>query len=240
MSLRIKLIQFLIDLNEKLIFYPRLKAHYKSLVNGSSPLIIDVGANKGQSIVFFLKNYPKATIYAFEPNKVLYERLIKTFGHLPNIKLINKGVSNIVGTLTLKETVTDETSTFEELNYDSKYLKLKSQVLGVSPENIVSKSYEVDVTTLKDFFLENNIANVDVLKIDTEGHEFKCLQGLFATNVMFNVQIIQLENHRDDMYLNNDEQERIAPYLNSNGFDLVRTIKHGFGDFDELLFRKRI
>ena len=37
------------------------------------------------------------------------------------------GVSNNSGQLELNETITDETSTFEELNYESKYLQKKSE-----------------------------------------------------------------------------------------------------------------
>lgn len=50
------------------------------------------------------------------------------------------GVSYINGELQLKETVTDEMSTFEEFNYHSNYLKMKASVLGISKEKVVKKS----------------------------------------------------------------------------------------------------
>mgnify|MGYP006182970143 CR=1 FL=1 len=177
MSLRIKLIQFLIDINEKLIFYPRLSNYYRKNVEVKKPVIFDVGANKGQTTSFFLKLFPEATIFAFEPNPRLYQVLKKKFGHLENVKLINKGVSNQSGMLLLKETVTDETSTFEELNYDSDYLKMKAKVLGVKPEEVVAASYEVDVITLNAFIKEEALDFIDVLKIDTEGFEINVLKG---------------------------------------------------------------
>jgi FkbM family methyltransferase len=237
MSLRIKLIQFLIDINEKLIFYPRLANYYRKHVDVKKPVIFDVGANKGQTISFFLKLFPEASIFAFEPNPRLYQVLKKKFGHLENIKLINKGVSNQNGKLLLKETVTDETSTFEELNYDSDYLKMKAKVLGVKPEEIVAACYEADVITLNTFIKEESLDFVDVIKIDTEGHELKCLEGLFEGNAS-SIHFVQLEQHHDDMYLQTVKADETALLLAKSGFALSATIKHGFGNFKEQLFKR--
>ncbi|MEJ8816964.1 FkbM family methyltransferase [Lacibacter sp. H407] len=237
MSLRIKLIQFLIDINEKLIFYPRLSNYYRKHVEVKKPVIFDVGANKGQTISFFLNLFPEAKIFAFKPNPRLYQVLKKKFGHLENVKLINKGVSNQSGKLLLKETVTDETSTFEELNYDSDYLKMKAKVLGVKPEEVVAASYEVDVITLNAFIKEESLDFIDVVKIDTEGHELKCLEGLFEGNTA-TIQFIQLEQHHDDMYLKAVKAEEIDLLLQNSGFVISAKIKHGFGDFEELMFKR--
>ena len=58
MNLRTKIIQKLIHINESVFFYPALKRFYRKELAGSKLNIIDVGANKGQSIDFFLKiNY---------------------------------------------------------------------------------------------------------------------------------------------------------------------------------------
>ena len=219
MSLRIKLIQFLIQLNEQLIFYPRLAAYYKSAGIIKEPVIFDIGANKGQTIHFFLKLFPGAVIYAFEPNCRLYKKLTLKYGHLPNVHLINKGVSNQNGSLAFKETAMDETSTFEEFNYGSGYLKMKSKVLGIKPENMVVDIYEVDVIKLSDFIVDKRIQHIHVMKIDTEGHELKCLQGLFSSQNIV-VDIFQLEQHNDDMYFNGANEDDALKLLKTNGFSL--------------------
>lgn len=238
MSLRIKFIQFLLNVNEYFIFYPRLAKFYRTAIQVNNPVIFDVGANKGQTIRFFLKLFPGATIYAFEPNKKLFTKLQSEFGHNSNIHLINKGVSNQTGKLTLKETVTDETSTFEELNYNSAYLKMKAKVLGVTPEAVVKDQYEVEVITLSSFINEVKPGAVHVVKIDTEGHEMKCLQGLF-TGAKPGVEYIQLEHHHDDMYQNAIKDGEMTAWLQQKDYELSTTIKHGFGDFVELVFRKK-
>jgi len=234
--LRIKLLQALIHLNERIYFYPKLKSFYLKNIAFSDPIILDVGANKGQTIDFFLGLFKECTIYSFEPNQELFERLQKKYSTKENVHLFNVGISNQKGTLSFHESVLNETSTFEELNYNSAYLKRKASILGVKPAKVIKRSYEVDVITLADFISANKIDRIDVLKIDTEGHEFKCLLGLFKTNEKFPIQFIQLEEHNDDMYLNKIPEEEMSSLLEQNGFVLFEKIQHGFGDFNELIY----
>jgi len=237
MSLRIKLIQKLIEINENLIFYPRLSRYYKAHLC-KQPLIFDVGSNKGQSIDFFKTIRPDSVIYGFEPNISLFKRLKLIYDkHGEGLKLFNIGISNITGHLVFRETITDETSTFEDLNYDSDYLRMKARVLGVKITDVVSKEYEVEVKMLRDIISENNVRHIDVLKIDTEGHELRCLEGLFPCDET-KIDIIQIEHHQDDMYQNAPSGEKIEAYLLKNGYKLVKKINHGFGDFEEWLFRQ--
>ena len=239
MNIRIKLIQLLIEINEKLFFYPKLKSFYKNApINSKSPVILDVGANKGQSIDFFRSVYPTCVIYAFEPNPRLFIALEKKYCEIKNIHLINKGVSNANGVLELKETVTDETSTFEELNYDSSYLKMKSTILGVEPKDIVLRTYQVEVIKLFDFIFEYKLNEIHAIKIDTEGHELNSLMGLFSGINSSIIKYIQLESHNDDMYHQKDQEQTISDLLIKNGFLSFTKIKHGFGNFDELIYTK--
>ena len=77
MSIRTKIIQKLIHFNEPFFFYPTLKKFYKKVLHDKELNILDVGANKGQSIDFFLNINDKAKIDAFEPNKKLFHYLGK-------------------------------------------------------------------------------------------------------------------------------------------------------------------
>ncbi|MCF8342946.1 MAG: FkbM family methyltransferase [Chitinophagaceae bacterium] len=118
------------------------------------------------------------------------------------------------------------------------YLKKKARYLGLKINKIISKSYEVEVIKISDFLKSNNINHVNIIKIDTEGHELECLKGLFPS-CLNSIGIIQLENHFNDMYLNTNNNEEISKYLAQNGFYLERKIKHGFGDFEEQLFKSQ-
>ena len=240
MKLRTKIIQSLIHVNEAIFFYPKLKKFYKDNLRNAKVSILDVGANKGQSIDFFLKIDSKTKIDAFEPNKKLFVGLQKKYKNSENIRLHNLGVSNIKGELIFHENILDETSTFEELNFDSKYLEKKAKVLGISKEKIIVANYKVQVIRLLDFINENSNKEFDVLKIDVEGHELQCLEGLFTCEeTILPIRFIQLESHNDDMYLNNNQHQDIKAILIKNGFEKVIEIKHGFGDFAEIIYENK-
>lgn len=240
MNIRTKIIQKLVHFNEGIFFYPKLRKFYKNNLVAKTVKIIDVGANKGQSIDFFLKIYPNAEIHSFEPNKKLFVYLQDKYKASQNIKLYNFGVSIEKGELVFHENILDETSTFEELNLDSKYLDKKSKVLGVAKENIIVDNYKVNVISLSDFLKDNPTKKFDVLKIDVEGHEFQCLQGLFNNELKtIPIKYIQLESHNDDMYLSNKQHYQIEELLNTNGFFKIAEIKHGFGDFAEIIYENK-
>ena len=244
MSIRTQIVQKLVHINEGILFYPKLKRFYVENLKKKNISILDVGANKGQSIDFFLKVNPNAAFDAFEPNKKLFIYLQNKYKtntkQIQNIRLHNFGVSNIKGELVFHENILDETSTFEELNMDSKYLEKKAKVLGVTKENIIVDNYKVNVIRLADFIKENPNKKYDVLKIDVEGHELQCLQGLFADEgTILPIRFIQLESHNDDMYLSNNQHQDIETILNKNGFEKIAEIKHGFGDFAEIIFENK-
>ena len=81
------------------------------------------------------------------------------------------------------------------------------------------------------------IDKIHVLKIDTEGHELKCLKGLF-TNEVCEINHIQIENHNDDMYMTEQLKNEIPLLLKSKGFTKCTVVKHGFGDLDECIYEK--
>jgi FkbM family methyltransferase len=239
MKLRTKIIQSLIHINEAIFFYPKLKKFYKDNLKNASVSILDVGANKGQSIDFFLGINPNAKITAFEPNKKLFQLLQEKYKNNGNIILNNLGVSNTNGELEFNENILDETSTFESLNLDSKYLEKKAKVLGVTKESIIVDKYKVAVISLSEFLKSNESSSFDVLKIDVEGHELQVLEGLFSDGNQFKIRLIQLESHNDDMYLSNSKHEDIDQLLNKNGFFEIAKIKHGFGDFAEIIYENK-
>lgn len=239
MKLRTKIIQSLIHINEAIFFYPKLKKFYKDNLKNASVSILDVGANKGQSIDFFLGINPNAKITAFEPNKKLFQLLEEKYKNNDNIILNNLGVSNTNGELEFNENILDETSTFESLNLDSKYLEKKAKVLGVTKESIIVDKYKVAVITLSEYLKSNESSSFDVLKIDVEGHELQVLEGLFSNGNQFKIRLIQLESHNDDMYLSNSKHEDIDQLLNKNGYFEIAKIKHGFGDFAEIIYENK-
>ena len=229
---RIKLIKLVINTNERLIFERKLYRFYKK--NAKKKVFFDVGANHGQTIDFFLRLNKLAEIYAFEPNRGLFEKLVEKYSDFPNVKLFMLGVSDEDGVKTFYENVFDFTSTFEIVNENSTFLEKKRKVLGVKSGNLIKDSYEVEVVKLSTFIKNMKINQIDILKIDTEGHELACLNGLFDSKMECDIDIIQTEKLNGDMY--NTNFNSIVDLLKVHNFEISKEIKHGFGDFEDVVF----
>lgn len=80
------------------------------------------------------------------------------------------------------------------------------------------------------------IKHIDILKIDTEGHEFACLKGLFSDQIECGIDIVQTEKLNGDMY--NTNFNSIFELLKQHEFKIAKEIKHGFGNFDDVVFIK--
>jgi FkbM family methyltransferase len=234
----VKVIKKLIEINENIFFYPRLKRELIKILDKKG-VIVDIGSNSGQSIDFFLKISKEFKIIGFEPNINLYEYIQDKYSNYQDILIENKGVSDHSGELKLKINALDLTSSFEELDYNSSYLKTKANVLGIKDvKDIIQREQSVRVTTINDIITDLNIQKIELLKIDVEGHEIKCLKGISAESAK-KIKFIQIEQHEDDMYLNKTAFSEIETLLGELGFKEKLKIKHGFGNFFEFIFENQ-
>ena len=55
------------------------KKFYNEIISKKNPVIFDIGANKGQTIEFFLKIFKNPKIYAFEPSRDVYKILEQNY-----------------------------------------------------------------------------------------------------------------------------------------------------------------
>jgi hypothetical protein len=57
-------------------------------------VIVDAGANAGSTSLYFLKNYPQARIFSFEPSRITFEYLKKNTARFNNISCYNYALGN--------------------------------------------------------------------------------------------------------------------------------------------------
>ena len=62
----------------------------------------------------------------------------------------------------------------------------------------MKKRQLIKIINLSNFFCENKINTIDVLKIDAEGYEFDILKGLEEKDLK-NIKYIFFEHHHDPM-----------------------------------------
>ncbi len=129
--------------------------------------IIDIGMSNGDSSIYFAKEGAKRVI-GLEPDKRSFDLALK------NIK--ESHVDNVV--LPLNKALSDQTGIIELIVYDS-----NPNANSVDEINMVklkgSKFKErVEAITLKEIIDLFNGENIDLLKMDCEGCEYKVLRNL--------------------------------------------------------------
>jgi len=200
--------------------------HLKGIVNlinkHNFEIIFDVGAHKGEFSSAIIKKCPNIKeIYAFEPQKNIYKFLKNSFKNNKKINSYNYALSNISENKELKINEISTTSTFSDINYNSLWFKLKN--LTVLKKDSFLVTVLAKVITLDKFVSSKKINKIDLLKIDTEGHELDVLLGckyLFDNKIIKNI-LIEIEPNV--IMYRNYNPKIIHEKLLLNGFILIKT-----------------
>ena len=166
-------------------------------------VFFDIGAHKGESINLFLKNLNIKKIYSFESSPLNYLELKNNFPKLQkrfkktiiNINNLTLGSENKQGII--KQIDESSSSTLNNINVNSKYFKRKKALVYNKNSQKFYKEIKISISTLSNYLEENGIDQVDFIKIDTEGYEYKILKGLDKN--FEKVKIIMFEHHYHDM-----------------------------------------
>jgi FkbM family methyltransferase len=136
-------------------------------------VIVDVGANVGSMTLRFAAMVPKGHVYAFEPTDYAFAKLLKNISLNPQLAARITPVQRFLA---------DQNSLMHEMKAYASW-----KVDGI-PSNshplhggTLKSADSIPAVTLDQFCLGNGIHSVDLIKIDTDGHEYKVLQGARKT-----------------------------------------------------------
>ncbi len=129
----------------------------------SPGLILDIGANIGATTRFFLREYPNAQICCFEPVKSNFEVLQKNVAAFPNVRAFNFGLG--------QKTETIEIFHSDNPNNFGGFSRFQA---GSNPQSTTT----VLIKSCAEFFAEEKIGKIDLIKIDTEGAEYDILTAM--------------------------------------------------------------
>src|SRR5581483_1279373 len=142
----------------------------KTVIGREAAVVLDVGANEGQSATQFFELFPSARIYSFEPSSGAFQTLAGVARQNTRLTAVNKALGEHPGTLVLHENKMHQTNSFLPAASRSKEY-FNTDVLACE------KKTEVEVTTLDTFCSKESIEHIDLLKVDVQGFELNVLKG---------------------------------------------------------------
>jgi FkbM family methyltransferase len=133
----------------------------KRILDGN-PLqtVFDVGANVGQTALYFNKHFPNANIYSFEPVKGTFDTLKSNVGNLNNVQCFQYALGSKNEKISIY--LTDDPN---------------SQTNSLIAREGKTRTELIEVQTLDSFSHAQNIDGIDILKTDTEGFDLEVLKG---------------------------------------------------------------
>lgn len=180
----------------------------RTLAGGRSPLvIIDAGANVGQSIFDFHAVFHEPVIHAFEPGVETFAELHRRTSGLEGVYLNNCALGSQSGVVKLVQNSASEMSSFFEPSEDC--------------WGSVQGKHDTVVRTLDDYCAEKNLPRIDILKSDTQGFDLEVIKGakqLLSRNA---IHFIFTEIILWGLYKGLPSIEEIYSFLMEQGFSLV-------------------
>lgn len=149
---------------------PYLSFAEKCLAPVASPVIVDVGANIGTTVLPLAKKYPHARFFAVEPHPVPAGRFIQNceLNHVSNVSLVNAAIA--------------PASQFVKI-YTCPSNSGGHRITGFEGRTDIGSLPKIDhisilSISLHSLFSHFDIAYCDLLKIDVEGFECQVLESL--------------------------------------------------------------
>ena len=227
-------ISYILDLVDKYYHQKRIN---NFLIKLNLKKIIDIGAHKGEFLENILSIKKKVTVYSFEPQYNIFKYSKEKFKRKKNINIYNLAISDSNKIKKMNINVKSSTSTFSTYNQNSSWKKIKDFLLTGFKNKSIINSELVRTSSLDSFCRKKNIKEIDLLKIDTEGHEMQVLNGaklLLKKNIKF----ILIEFHLSKIYENYNSL-KIEKILSKNDFILIKKFKFPILMFEDRIYAKK-
>lgn len=160
--------------------------------------ILDIGANIGAVSILLSRLYPKAMIFAYEPDAMNFELLSRNTANRDNIQIYNVALGDLTAMRRLYASDNSKNSGGFSF-FDAGVSKHSSKV--------------VQCIKASDALKSNGLTQVDIIKIDCEGAEYEIIKDLYFYFPLHATKCIVGELHGKDDW-------KVLNYL-SDGFDIA-------------------
>lgn len=173
-----------------------------------SPVIIDIGANIGDSLLYFKYLYPESRVYAYEPHPQAFELLKKNIelNQFHDVISVNTALAAKKSTMLL---YSDNSENYRSSGGDKEFIEKVGNLLPYTSK--LHNAIKVPVSAFSSEYSRLKLKTIDLLKIDAEGAETDILQDLDAHDLLKRIHMIILEYH-------------LTASLKNNSFDAICAI----------------
>jgi FkbM family methyltransferase len=186
----------------------------RDLIKKDNPVIFDVGAFIGSITLEYYKLFPNAQFFCFEPD-------ISSYAYLLDLKR-KDGVT--VNCYPLALSNKSGKAKFHHNNSSSTNSLHETDPRGMDYwGNGIETNYieNVDLITIDDFTNENKISNIDILKIDVQGHEYEVLEGARGMLSEHKISVVYTEIILVPTYKEQHTFDDYIRLMKSFGYELV-------------------
>jgi len=136
-------------------------------------VVVDVGGYVGQW-AYDINNRYNSIVFVLEPLPNLYMEIDSRFAQNPKVIPLNYAIAKETG----------EVQMSDNANCSSMY------------DNTIVATQTIMCKDVKDFIEENNIDNIDLLKINIEGAEYDLLDRIIELGILPKIKNLQIQFHR--------------------------------------------
>ena len=200
-----------------------------------NPIIFDVGANIGQSIKRFDLIFNNCTIHSFEPIKKCFDQMVEDY---PDKKFIKNNYA-------LSDKNTNKKFFINKHSFTSSFNKINESYDQLYKADTTKNNIKVKTITLDTYINLNKIKKIDILKIDTQGHELNVLKGAKNSLKKNIFHFIEVEIIICDYYTKKINLHQIDRIMCDNNFNLFNLQQFGYNKdgqikwFDMLYINKK-
>jgi FkbM family methyltransferase len=177
-------------------------------------VVMDVGANAGDTVEHYRTLFPQAQIHAFEPFPDVHRRLVERFAADPRVRPHQAAVTEASGTRRLYVNEVDVTNSLLPLDPAS------VDRAGASSAHGLDQTVDVQAISLDEFCAAEGLDRIDLLKMDIQGGEGMALDGAAGLLARRAVRLIYLEVLFAPLYVGQSYFCDVSRILNRHGYQL--------------------
>jgi FkbM family methyltransferase len=181
------------------------------IIGANAEVIFDIGSHTGESTLDYLKNFPGARVFAFEPDKTNFSAAFASTGeYRDRCRLYPYALADSDGTADFNVNTHNGTHSL---------LEIGAVELWREPARTAQK-VTVETRSLDRFAAEHNISKIDILKIDIQGGELLALKGAENLLQSSRIRLLALEVEFQPLYKDQPLFWDICEYLYGFGYSL--------------------